>query len=147
MIDGTPVKKVLLPPEPIELFPEESAKDKLDKIKLSSSDVESENGSDFQAYAFKTGQILEVQRAYHKVRFIHPAATHIMAACNLRSVSAYQDDGEYGASHKILADLKEQCPANVAVYVVRYHNGPKLGPKHHELIRNVAMQAVQRIGK
>ena len=43
---------MLTPPQPIELFPENIAeRDKMDKMKLAASDMESEMGSNFQAYA------------------------------------------------------------------------------------------------
>ena len=144
--DGVKVKKHLQPPKPMELFPSADF-DKLEKIKLSSSDVESDEGSDFQAYAFKTGQILEVQRAYRKVRALHPSATHVIGAYFLRSGEGYQDDGEFSAGHKLLKNMKTYATINTAVFVVRAYGGTKLGYRRHDKIQQVAKQAIERIGK
>ena len=109
-VDGSPVKKILTAPQPLELFPDNPEKNQMEKIKLSASDMESEQGSDFQAYAVKTGQFLEVQRAYRKVRTVHPSATHVMATFNLKSTSGFQDDGEFGPAHKLLKQIKGGAP-------------------------------------
>ena len=98
-------------------------------------------------YAFKTGQFLEVQHAYRKVRVLHPSLTHAIAAYYLRTDEGYQDDGEYGASHRLLKMLKDNNYINTAVFVVRAYGGRKLGLKRHEIIKKVAEQAVQWIGK
>ena len=145
--NGEPLAKELLPPEPLDLFPEGAERDKLDKMKLSSSDAISEKGSDFQAYAIKTGQMVEVRRAYRKVKALHPAATHIIGTYNLKAKSGFQDDGEYSAGFKLLKAIQENNSVNVAVFVIRNYGGFKLGPKRHELIKQVGLQAVSRIGK
>ena len=98
-VNGSPVKKALHPPEPVHLYQDNLDIEKLDKIKLATSDIETEGGSNFQAFAFKTGQLIEVQRAYRKVRTLHPAVAHIMCGYVFKSSDGYQDDGEYGASH------------------------------------------------
>ena len=64
-INGEPVIKELLPPEPLDLFPEGIEKDKREKMKLASSDAVSEKGSDFQAYAIKTGQLCSTLYVQH----------------------------------------------------------------------------------
>ena len=70
-----------------------------------------------------------------------------MAAYNLRNASGNQDDDEFGASSKILQQLKEEHPLNIAVFVVRDFGGTKLGRKRFDIILQVAKQAIQRIGK
>ena len=124
-LDGEPVKKHIVPPQPLDLFPDITEKEKRDKIKMTSSDVVSERGSDFQAYAVKVSSVAEVQRAYNKVRELHPAATHVVAAYNLRNnKNGYQDDGEYGAGHRVLRIIQAQNNSNnVAVYIARAYGG------------------------
>ena len=144
-IDGQIVEKQLLPPEPMELFVDKTEKDKMDRIKFATSDMASFNGSDFIAFAVKTGQMCEVRRAYHKIKHLHPSADHIVAAYNLCSNSGYQDDGELGSGHHLCTYLKESRPINTAVYVVRYKNGENLGPTRHEIMEQVVEQAMTRI--
>ena len=145
--NGEPARQALPPPTPMDLFPDATEKDKWDKIKLASSDLESVQNSDFQAYAFKTNQILEVKRVYAKVRQLHPAATHVIGVFSAKGKEAIQDDGEIDASFKLLQKVKEEISFNVAVFVVRVYGGKKLGPQHFETINEVALQAIKRIGK
>ena len=107
IVDGHATEKQLLPPQPMEMFADKLERDKHDKIKFAVSDTNSLQGSEFIAFAFKTGQFNEVKRAYHKIRTLHPSVDHIIAAYNLKNVSGYQDDEEYGASSKLLKYLKE----------------------------------------
>ena len=146
-LNGSPVKKELPAPEPIDLFPEKPEKDKIEKMKLASSDLVSDKGSDFQAYALKTGHIAEVKRANRKVKTLHPAATHVVAAFNLKSKCGFQDDEEHSAGHKLLAAIKKDCPINTAVFVARVYGGTHLGQRRHKIYRDVAVEAINRIGK
>ena len=146
LVDGSPVKKAFTPPEPLDILPENAEKDKIEKVKLSSSDIESEKGSDFQAFALKTGQLVDVKRTYAKVRQLHPAATHVVAAHQSKQKKFYQDDGEHGAGYRLAGSLKKE-QGNVAVFVVRNYGGQNLGPRRFELINKVAQQAIQRISK
>ena len=144
-IDGHKVEKQLLPPQPIELFVDKAEREKMDKIKLSASDTISLNGSDFLGFAYKSWDIPEIKRAYHKLRGLHPSADHITAANNLRNSSAFQDDGEFGAGTKLLQILKDERPLNIVVFVVRYHKGEKLGPVRFEHMKQAAEQAITRL--
>ena len=144
-INGEVYKKTLPAPEPLDLFPDENEGVKLDRVKLSASDVVSEQGSDFQAYAFKTSQLVEVQRGYRKVRTLHPAATHVLAVYNFRNKSDHQDDDEYGSSFKLLKEVQKEQKVNIAVFVVRDYGGVKLGPLRHKLIKDVAFEAINRL--
>ena len=144
-IDGQPVEKQLLPPQLIEMFADRAECDKREKIKFAVSDTTSLKGSDFIAFAFKTGQLNEVKRAYRKVRSMHPSADHVIAAYNLKNTAGYQDDDEYGASAKLLKYLKENRPLNTVVFVVRYKHGENIGSTRFELIEQVATQATSRL--
>ena len=146
-VNGEPKEKELLPPEPMDLFPDDHELEKIQKMKLSSSDVTTEKGSDFQAFAIKTNNIAEVQRAYRKVRSLHAGATHVVAAFNMKSKSGYQDDDEHGAGHKLLKKIKDMKKINVSVFVTRYFGGTKLGPHRFDVMKDVAAQAIGRIGK
>ena len=146
-INGKQPQKELLPPAPLDMFPDAFEADKIGKIKLSGSDVTTEMNSDFQAYAIRTGQFLEVQRAYCKVRGLHPTATHVIAAYNLKNKQGFQDDDEHAAGNKILKLLQDEGHNNVAVFVTRAYSGVKLGPKRFTIINECALQAVSRIGK
>ena len=54
----------------------------------------------------------------------------------------YSDDGEWGGARKILDALKLAGIFNVAIFVVRYHNGPNLGPRRFEIIESMAKDVI-----
>ena len=49
----------------------------------------------------------------------------------------FSDDGEWGGGRKILEVLKKQGVFNLAVFVVRVHDGPNLGKERFDIIENV----------
>ena len=126
-------------------YTDKSEKEKQEKIKLVASDPQTESDSLSQAYAFKTGQMHEVRRAYRKIKRLHPAADHVVAAYIIRSHKGYQDDREYGAAHRLLKKVEGENTNNVAVYVVRYFSGLHLGPRRFEIINECGIQAVRRL--
>ena len=130
-LDGVPQTKELLPPEPMELFPDDAEADKIGKIELAASDLVSEKRSDFQAFAFKTSQFLEVQRAYRKVRMLQPAATHVIGVFNLRNKQGFQDDDKHASGYRILRAMQEQNMNNIAVFIAHTYGGVKLGVQRH----------------
>ena len=145
-IDGEPTQKLLLPVEIDELFPDKVEAEKQGKMKLSTSDAIVENNSHFQAYVCKTGQLHEVCRAYRKVRHMHPGVTHVVASYNLRGNRGYQDDAEYGTGNKLLKFLEQKYPINLSVFIVRMYGGKHLGPTRFDIMKEAAMQALDRAG-
>ena len=148
LINGEPVVKQVLPIEVDEHFPNKQEHEKQDKLKLSTSDTVSEQGSNFVAYAFKTGQIHKVHRAYRKIRRIHSGATHVVTAYNLKGLTGqgHQDDEEHGAGYRLARMMEKNYPANMAVFVVRMYGGNHLGPKRFEIMEKTEKQAIQRTG-
>ena len=146
-IDWKKVEKQLLPPQPMELFADRAEREKRDKIKFAASHTKSLQGSEFMAFAFKTGQINEVKHAYQKLHTLHPSADHISVAYFLKCAQGYQDDGEHGAGSRLLKGLRDaqERPSNTVVFMVRYKNGFNLGLTRFELIDQVAAQAVSRL--
>ena len=127
------------------MFPDPAEKEKQDKVKLYSSDVEDKDNSSFQAYVCKSGNTYELQRAYRKVHLLHPSATHVVAAANLKtSGTMYQDDGEHSAGHKLAKFLQANYAPNVAVFAVRFYGHKQMGSTRFEMYEAVAKQAADR---
>ena len=131
----------------MDLFPDRVEQDKLDKIRFSASTEIQERGSTFTAYALKVQPITEVKRAYNRLKQLNPSATHIVAAYNIKNGEGYADDREYGASYRALGVLSTHRYNNVALFTVRYHNGDNLGPRRHQIMQKVQMEALARIKK
>ena len=147
-INKAPQKKYQLTvPGPADLFPDKQEQEKLDKIKFCTSSIIEEEGSKFQAYALKLQSLTEIKRAYVRIKQLHPSATHVPAVYSIKSYDGFQDDKEYGAAHRILDVVTQNNHTNVAVFTVRYHHGPNLGPKRHKLYERAVTEALARIKK
>ena len=120
-------------PKASDVFVDKNEQDKLEKLKFATSITIEESGSKFQAYAIKLQSITEAKRAYTRVKQIHPSASHIVAAYNTKGGSGHQDDREFGAGYQLQSLLNKGSFINTTVYVVRYHEGPNLGPRRHIL--------------
>ena len=99
---------MLAVPKTADLFPEKAEQDKIDRMRLQNSSTQIEQSSSFTAHAIKTQSMTEIRRGYIKVKQMFPAAAHIMAAYIFKSYEGHQDDGEHGASSKILQELSDQ---------------------------------------
>ena len=128
-VNGNPVKKYLNPPEPKELFPNSDEQSRWDKIKLASSDIHSEKGSVFQAFACKLSHFQDVKRAYNKVCSHQPSATHVIGVYYLKNNSGFQDDDKFGSGYKVLQQMKDHNNINTAVFISGVFGGIKLGPR------------------
>ena len=172
LIDGTPAKDPMPPIEIDDMYPDKAEKEKQNKVKLIAADPRSEGNSDFFAYAARTHQLHEVRRAYKKVRLLHPRADHVIAAYSVRNYRGYQDDGEHGAGVKLINTLdppvrkdddpnenedetddegftkvnrKRNDPLNISVFVVRNFGGLHMGAERFKIIKNIAIEAVNRM--
>ena len=143
-VNHQPMKKYLQVPKPAELFVDQQEQEKIEKMKWFNSDCKSEKGSSFAAFATKCSSITEVRRGYVKMKQTYPEATHIMAAYMIRNGDGYQDDREFGAASKILKTLEQNNVQNLAVYVVRKYGGQHLGPRRHQLIRDVVEEVLAK---
>ena len=141
--DGVPIKEHLPCVKTQEMFPEDREIAKMDKINLIPANPRSEKGSEFLAYAAKVDNIVEVRRAYIKLKRLYPSADHISAAYKYHNLTGYQDDGEVGAGHKLLRVINENDSANnLAVFVVRFFGNFHLGPDRFGLICDTANNAI-----
>ena len=90
-----------------------------------------EKKSKFYGYLLECRSESEVKEALAFLRTEHKKATHICWACRLKTpfYERAVDDGEPGgtAGRPILSVLQKKNVEDVAVFVVRYFGGVKLG--------------------
>lgn len=132
-------------PQPLDLFVDRKEQEKMDEIDFTVSKPKSSGGSQFLALATNVHSAQQTQRAYRKVRQMYPSYDHIMLAYEIttpETLSGYQDDGEFAASIKIQAAIREAQRTNIAVFVVRNFGGIHLGPKRFADILSVSKQAI-----
>ena len=128
----------------MELFPDEDKQDKMDKLKMYTSDPFSAKGSQFVAYAMKVNNLDQARLGYHKIYQLNPLANHVMAAINTDNYQEFVDDGEHGAGIKILKQLTDPAALTSAVFVVCRYGGIHLGPTRFDLIKEAVKQAFHR---
>lgn len=137
--------KVPLPGEMLRLT--EAQINELNDLKVAQGVHEEESDNMFLGFAVTVTNHTEINEAYKKLKLMHGQATHIACAYRLRSVKPpyHQggvDDDEHGASRNMLQLLQDGQLQNIAVFMVRYYAGVKLGPRRFELIKKVVSSAI-----
>ena len=95
--------------------------------------------STFYAYAASVKSIKDVWAVYKILKNKHTSATHIICGYHIfgaqyYNLQDYSKDGEHGGGDCILKALKLAKVWNLAVFVVRYHEGPNIGKQRFEII-------------
>lgn len=121
--------------------------DQINDIRLIAGVTEEEGSCTFRGYAAKATSHTEVNDAYKKIKLMHGEATHIACAYRLKSCKPpYDADGcddrEYGASRVLLQEIHDTGVSDVAVFMVRYYGGKKLGPRRFELMKKTVSSAI-----
>ena len=133
-VNGNPYVNPLAPPNPQDILDLTTGQlAEVMNLELSGGPEISNEGNVFQAYSLCTNSLKEVQEAYLKMKLTHPKARHIMCAYYIEDENPLLsrgccDDGEYGASQRILDFLVEHSFICKAIYFVRYYSGKKIGP-------------------
>ena len=140
-LDKVPQKQFVTPPTIIEVFncTKEDRK-KIDKIKVHDSSVVTEKKSSFRGFAVWVKNTVDVRLAYKKLKTLYPESDHIMMAYTVKNFSGNQDDGEFGASKRLLELLGDR--KNLAIFVAREYGCTHLGQRRFIYIDKVAKEAL-----
>ena len=144
-VDGYPVEKPIQPPTIEEILPDEQEQDKMEKVKLWYSDPKQEKGNVFIAIAAKVSSIVEVKRAYRRIRQIYSGATHIAVGYDCNRVRGNQDDREFTAGLCIQEVVEQANVNNKAIFVVRNASSNMLGPQRFQIIADIATDVLAKI--
>ena len=103
----------------------------IEKTAIHKGQLTTINGSSFYAYAATVHSLDEVKASYKIVKAQHISASHIMCSYKIfgskfYELQNYSDDGKHAGGKVILNCLKDMKVWNLAVFVVRYHEGPNL---------------------
>lgn len=148
MFNERPVEQKVRVPLPGEMLRlTEPEIDDLNNLKISNGLHEERHDNTFHGFAISATTHSEVNQAYRKLKLMHGQASHIACAYSLRSVkppynAGGVDDGEHGASRVMLQLLQEGNLNNIAVFMVRYYSGIKLGPLRFDLMKQVTSTAI-----
>ena len=111
-------------------------------VKVVAAEEHTEKGSEYYTYVQKVKTSKEVQKGLLKIRLKHGDATHVSVGYRLDGATGpYRqeghDDKEYGAGRTILKVLKQKELVNIAVFVVRYYGGVKLGGRRYKILESL----------
>ena len=106
-----------------------------------------EQGSEYYAYVQKVQSAADVNKGLCKLKLKHGDATHISCAYRLQDADGPfnqegLDDAEHGAGHTILKSLKAKGLQNIAVFIIRYYGGVKLGPRRFKIIETLTAKSI-----
>ena len=108
-----------------------------------------EGGSNFQVYAIDIESHEQVAEAYEAICKNHMSASQVFCAYHIFGTRFYmlqdhQDSFEHGAGKVMLDAIKSAKVWNLAIFIVRYHNGPNLGAHRFEIIEELTQQVIAR---
>lgn len=144
-INGQQKRKILGVPDLRDLFVDSDEQLKINHIKTKTVEEPPIKGSKFKAVAVCTPTLNDVHLAYKKMFQIYPHADHIIAAFITENEEGFQDNGEFGAGHRILKTLKETKLYQIAVFVIREYGGQNLGVLRFNIMQNIARKALEAL--
>ena len=121
----------------------------LSSVPLHEGDSREEEGSLFHVYAVEADGYEQVLEGYNAVNNGHLSASVIVCGYRLfgsrfYEMQDYQDSHEHGGGKVVLDAIKSTKVWNIAVYIVRYHNGPELGGKRFDIMREMTKQVIAK---
>ena len=145
-INKIPQRSYVNPPTVQEVFDTVlNDQQKMDNMDFVHTNVQTEKGSHFRGHAVRITAAKDVKLAYKKLRTLYPESDHLIMSYLVKSYQGNQDDGEYGASKKILQILNDSGMVNTVLFVTRQYGGIQLGPRRFTFIENVAREALQAL--
>ena len=88
----------------------------------------------------------QIQRAYLRVKLLHPSAQHVICAYDVDEqdifAKDYCDDGEHGAGRAALNYLAECNVKDTACFIVRYYGGHKIGQQRFQCINSAIASSI-----
>ena len=141
------IKKVTAPDSTKVLSYTEVHLNRICQMQVESGEEIHENGSQFIGYILPTNNHSLINDAYMKLRLIHPQASSIICSYSIPGLPRcyhedYCDDKEVGGGNFLLKLLQKNKIACTAFFVVRIHEGTKIGPIRFELMETAIRSAL-----
>ena len=150
-VDGVKYQPKITPPNAqniLEMSVEEVKK--IVEMKIDYGPAIEKDENKFTGYAVSVDSIQQIKDAYMKLRLSHPKARHILCAYSIQDGNeklidrtGHCDDGEHGASVKLLQILEENNITKKAIFVVRYYSGKKIGTDRFTCICEAAVECIK----
>ena len=134
--------KAKLPSDMQMLSMTKEERNEVQQCSLFSADKYLERDSTFLTYAANVATHQQIRAIQCHLRLKHPECTCIVTAFKIGGehpdCADYDDNGEYGAGTRLFQLINQHKLENAAVFVVRYHSGANLGPRHFEIYKEQA---------
>ena len=150
IVNNETVKPPIMIPFPVDILTMDGEEiNEALEVKTYEGESHAEQGSDFICHYQKVRSIDEIQQGLVKMKIKYGDASHIVTAYRLENAlgpynQSFLDDGEAGAGRRILATLQKLEAENLAVYIIRYFGGRKLGLRRFDIYCDLAKKAVSR---
>ena len=145
-INNVPQKQYITPPNLPEVLNISTLdQQRMEKIQLQVTESVSEKGSTFRGFATTVKSVPEIRLAYRRIKALYPECDHVVMAYRLKSYTGNQDDGEYGASKRLLQMLTEGKCKNTVLFVAKEYGGIHLGQRRFIRIEKVAKEASAKL--
>ena len=130
--------------EVLEMHPDQLKK--VFSYKLQGAEYK-KSGSSFHGFPAKVHTIEDVLCGHQQPKYRFMDCSHIMCVYRILDPDVAHmtdsiDGGELGDGCRLVQMLLDQSCENLAVYVIRRHRGPNIGPSRFELILQAAKSAI-----
>ena len=124
--------------------------DALQHLKTYEAGRHKESGSEFICCFQRVSSVNDVQQGLARMKIKHGDATHIVTAYKLQHADGpfrqgFQDNKESGAGWKMLTELKDKDQDNIAVFIARFSDGSKMGPRRFDVYKDLTRKAVKKL--
>ena len=148
-VDGQYYHPPVNPPKP-EMLTELSLEelDEILTLPVSNGDKFVKDNNIFIGFTIAVSNHALINRAYLKIRLLHPRARHILCAYILSNEDTLEqkgfcDDGEIGGGRALLQVLEQNRMEARAVFIVRYFGDNKIGNDRYTCMENAAISALE----
>ena len=149
-VNNEPVKEKITVPTPADILTLDARElDELHKLKTHDAGEHEEGRSEFLCQFQRVKTENEVQKGLAKMKVKYGDAAHTVVAYRLNNPAGpyrqgFNDDHEHGAGWRMLEELKEKKDENLAVFITRFSDGSKMGPRRFDVYRDPTKRAVKK---
>ena len=152
LVNNEIIQPKVYPPKPIDVLtlqPEEL--NEIHEVRTCQVETHEEKGSEFICHLQKVKSVRDVQQGLAKMKIKYGDAAHTVVSYRLDNPQGpfkqgFQEDGEFGAGWRMLEEMQNMGDSNnnLAIYVARYSDGSKMGPRRFEVYKDMVKKACKK---
>ena len=148
IVDNEPLRtNIVIPTNSDVLRMNSTEVEEAPAIKLLPVANHKEQTSEYYAYIHKIRSVSNVNKGLLKSKIKHGDATYISCAYHLEGAKGPfgqegYNDKEHGVGRTILQVIKNKQVQNVAVYIIQYYGGVRLGPHRFKMLQEMMVNLI-----